>query len=77
MSEESVGVMPVTPTVPPNVKDAQAALGNMLSETGLSISSAIHEAKKFDAEIKRGLSDIYKAVKALDVRLERLEARMK
>ena len=77
MSEESVGVMPVTTTVPPNVKDAQAALGNMLSETGLSISSAIHEAKKFDAEIKRGLSDIYKAVKALDARLERIEARMK
>jgi len=77
MSEESVGVVPVTTTVPPNVKDAQAALGNMLSETGLSISSAIHEAKKFDAEIKRGLSDIYKAVKALDARLERIEARMK
>ncbi len=72
MSEEQSPVI-----LKPNVKEAQEDLGNMLTETGLSISSAIHEAKKFDAEIKRGLSDIYKAVKALDARLERLEARMK
>ena len=63
--------------IKPNVKEGQEALGNMLSETGLSISSAIHEAKKFDAEIKRGLSDIYKAVKAVEARIERLEARLK
>lgn len=72
MSEEQT-----VEAIAPNVKKAQEAFGSILGETGLSISSAIHEAKKFDAEIKKGLSDIYKAIKALDVRLERIEARMK